>query len=788
MLERSPSRPAPSRPGRTLVSGLAALGLLAGLSLAAVGGAPAAAEPPDEIPTVVPTPQAIESNGAPVKLKRRITVVTGKDTDPAALELLRSTLAEHDVDVTEEPWWVKPRQMSIHLGSIDRKDVVERLGALAVDEAEGYGLSVDPKSVTIGGVDAAGQYYGVRTLTQLITGEGKQAEVARVEVADHPSMPLRGTIEGFYGKPWSHEERLDQLDFYGTVKMNTYIYAPKDDPYHREKWDEPYPDDKVAELAELVERAADNHVRFTFALSPGNTICFSGEDHRAKLIDKLEQMYAIGVRSFSIPLDDIDYEKWHCDDDAEAYGEAGAGNAGKAQVDLLNHVQQEFVETHDGVQPLQMVPTEYSDVKPSPYKDAFKNDLDEDVVIMWTGVGVIPESIEIADAEAVAEAWGRKVFVWDNYPVNDFANSTGRLLLAPYDKREEGLAQHLVGVVSNPMNQSAASKIAVTGMADFAWQDTGYDAERTWEWAFGQLTDDAATEEALLVFGDLNHKGPTQKGEWQPQAPGLAALAQPVLEDPAGADLAALQSYADTMASGPELIREHVSDPLFLSDAEAWLDGMGAWGSALQTTLAATGALRSGDTEEARNLSDQAGEAVDAAKKVEVDDQKNSWSENGPVQVRIGDGVLDWLISDLRAEIDPSQRNWAKGSIVTASGVERDLEQFSEQHVADGDLGTRWSSNYADDAWVQLELDTEIVPTEVTVHWERACALGYVVQTSADGETWTDTPVDDPACGTETTTLTGDEPVRFVRVQGRERKLPEWGYSIWEIEVRGAPA
>lgn len=777
-----------SLPGRRLVGGLSVLALVAGLGLASGGPAPAAAEPPEEIPTVVPTPQQIESSGAPVRLKRKVTVVTGQDTDPAALELLQETLAEHDVDVTEEPWWVKPRQMSIHLGKIDRKDVAQRLESPAVGEAEGYGLSVDKKAVTIGGVDAAGQYYGVRTLTQLITGAGQQAKIAQVDVADHPAMPLRGTIEGFYGKPWSHQERLDQLDFYGTVKMNTYIYAPKDDPYHREKWDEPYPEEKVAELAELVERAADNHVRFTFALSPGNSICFSGEDHRAKLLDKLQSMYDIGVRSFSIPLDDIDYGTWHCDSDAETYGEAGPANAGKAQVDLLNFVQQEFIETHDGTQALQMVPTQYSDTKPSPYKDAFKADLDEDVVIMWTGVGVVPESIKNADAEAVSESWGRKVFVWDNYPVNDFGDTTGRLLLAPYDKREEGLSDHLLGLVSNPMNQSGASKIAITGMADFAWKDTDYDAQRTWEWAFGQLTEDEATRTALLIFGDLNHKAPTFGGEWQPQAPQLAGLAEPVLADPSGAELADLQAYADQMVAGPDLIRAHVDDELFLSDTDAWLDGTGAWGAALQTTLTAIEALRTGDDEGAKELSDRAGEEVAAAKEVEVGDQKNTWSEDGPVQVRIGDGVLDQLINRLRGEIDPSLKNWAEGSTVTASGVELDRAEFSEQHVADSDLSTRWSSNYANEAWVQLELAEEIVPTEVTVHWEKACALGYVVQTSVDGENWSDTPVDDPACGTETTALTGEEPVKFVRIQGTERKLPKWGYSIWEIEVRGQPA
>ncbi|WP_186439068.1 beta-N-acetylglucosaminidase domain-containing protein [Akkermansia muciniphila] len=52
------------------------------------------------------------------------------------------------------------------------------------------------------------------------------------EIIDWPDIEFRGTVEGFYGTPWSHEARLSQLRFYGQNKMNTYIYGPKDDPYH----------------------------------------------------------------------------------------------------------------------------------------------------------------------------------------------------------------------------------------------------------------------------------------------------------------------------------------------------------------------------------------------------------------------------------------------------------------------------------------------------------------------------------------------------------------------------
>ena len=39
-------------------------------------------------------------------------------------------------------------------------------------------------------------------------------------------IPLRGVVEGFYGKPWTQEECLSQFCFYGEKGLNAYIYAP----------------------------------------------------------------------------------------------------------------------------------------------------------------------------------------------------------------------------------------------------------------------------------------------------------------------------------------------------------------------------------------------------------------------------------------------------------------------------------------------------------------------------------------------------------------------------------
>lgn len=68
-------------------------------------------------------------------------------------------------------------------------------------------------------------------------------------------MRIRGVVEGFYGEPWSHAERLDLIGFCGGQGLDTWVHAPKDDPYHRGLWREPYPDEELERLGELVGAA-----------------------------------------------------------------------------------------------------------------------------------------------------------------------------------------------------------------------------------------------------------------------------------------------------------------------------------------------------------------------------------------------------------------------------------------------------------------------------------------------------------------------------------------------------
>ncbi|MFD7160565.1 beta-N-acetylglucosaminidase domain-containing protein [Kribbella sp. NPDC059898] len=602
------------------------------------------------LPVVSPTPQAIERAGKDTPVPDRVRIVTGPDTDAAALSRLQQELgaagAEEVETVSGDPGG-PAAPLTVLLGGSNRTDVKEGLGATTVPaHPEGYALRVSAMPhavVAIGGVDPAGQFYAVQTLRQLI----RDGKIAGASVSDFPSMPLRGSIEGFYGTPWTQAERLDHMDFLGDQKANTYVYAPKDDPYHRDRWRDPYPAGKLAELGQLVERATGNHVRFTFAVSPGGSICYSDPGDTAKLIAKLQAIYDLGGRAFSIPLDDISYTRWNCAGDQTKYGAPGRAAAARAQVDLLNTVQQTFIATHNGARPLQMVPTEYGDLTDTAYKQTMRATLDPAVEVMWTGTDVVPPAITNDQASKAAALFGRKVFVWDNYPVNDYGATSGRLLLAPYDKREAGLSDHLSGIVANPMNQPFASKVALFGVADFTWNDAAYDATRNWHRAMDYLAgQDPAATAALQVFGDLEHLAPTfGPNPWQPQAPELARRVAEFWRTwdsgkPADA-VQQLHDYADRIAAAPATIRAGRVQPGFIADAKPWLDATALWGQAMTKTLDSLSARLAGDNAAGSALAGEADGLRTQARAVRVDPPRNTW---GAVPPKVGDGVLDTFI------------------------------------------------------------------------------------------------------------------------------------------------
>ncbi|MFD9568887.1 discoidin domain-containing protein [Streptomyces sp. NPDC059982] len=123
----------------------------------------------------------------------------------------------------------------------------------------------------------------------------------------------------------------------------------------------------------------------------------------------------------------------------------------------------------------------------------------------------------------------------------------------------------------------------------------------------------------------------------------------------------------------------------------------------------------------------------------------------------------------------------SQGKPVTASSVEGAGTPAGA--AVDGDNGTRWSSQFADPQWIQVDLGAPAQLSQVVLRWETAAAKAYRVELSTDGSAWTTAySTANATGGTVTHDITGT--ARYVRVYGTQRTTG-YGYSLWEFQVYG---
>ncbi|WP_246001150.1 beta-N-acetylhexosaminidase family protein [Oceanobacillus piezotolerans] len=557
--------------------------------------------------TVSPIPQQLEVTGKGFPITPVVGLVAGEDTDEAAIREVVQTLEASGVNriVRSTPGEPAPNTpVTIWIGSTsDNPDAIDVLNELEVDgpealNKEGYVLATSnngEKEIILAGKDKEGTFYAAKTFGQVIQERQGRDWMPSVSIRDWPEMPLRGTIEGFYGQPWSHEDRLSQIEFYGQNKMNTYVYAPKDDPYHLSKWREPYPEDRFNQLEELVQKSKQNHVQFVFALSPGSSVCYSGNEDFRLLMDKMQSMYDIGVRSFAIFYDDIS-GALQCKEDQERFGDEESPIAA-AQAYLLNRFQKEFIETHGDTERLITVPTEYSGLRDTAYKQQFGELVNPSVIDDWTGPAVVSPEITGEQAREAADMFNHDLLLWDNYPVNDF--ETSRLFLGPLENRDSDLTEHgVLGITANPMIQAEASKIALYTVADYTWNPADYNSKESWERSLKAFGGDAAS--ALKTFAENSYASNLNGNEGALTLTTLIdefweAYENNNAEDAANQLLDEFKTFEET----PALLRENLDNENFLDETYAWLKKLEIQGKAGQETVKMMMDLQNNDQEEA---------------------------------------------------------------------------------------------------------------------------------------------------------------------------------------------
>ncbi len=264
------------------------------------------------------------------------------------------------------------------------------------------------------------------------------------------SIPRLGILEGFYGRCWSDQDRLDTIAWSARAGFSDYIYAPKSETSLRSAWAEPFPSQLKQRLKNLSACCAEYGIRWGVGLSPLGAVNQFGRKEQSLLAAKLEVLEALQLDCLAVLFDDM------CCDHADL---------AERQVKVL-----EFVRERQLASQLIMCPTYYScdpvlervfGPMPDTYWDVLGQELSPEVGVFWTGNKVCSTSIAAEDLEHISRRLRRPLTLWDNYPVNDGERASNFLHINPFSGRDPNLGQWVDAHYANPMNQCHLSRLAL---------------------------------------------------------------------------------------------------------------------------------------------------------------------------------------------------------------------------------------------------------------------------------------------------------------------------------------
>jgi hypothetical protein len=356
---------------------------------------------------------------------------------------------------------------------------------------------------------------------------------------------LCGVIEGFYGRPWTHEQRLALLPRLRAWGMNTYLYGPKDDIKLRARWRERYAPTEAMRLEALVHACHGAGLRFVYAIAPGLDIRYGDAADVRRLLTKVDQLLDMGVRDVALLFDDIPHA---LDADAEArFGSIAAAQAHVAEA-LFDHVRQQRPR---GLRLL--CPTDYcgrmADADGWSYLRDLAQRLQPDVQVLWTGDEIVSERLDAASLARATDVLGRKPLLWDNLHANDY--DLRRAYLGPFDGRAADLVDAATGVLTNPNGQFELNDVAFATLAAYARDPRAYRSDEAldaalaaWRPRFALDGGELLGERELRLLAELLYL-PWRCG---PQVEARLEDARSLLGDApgaAGAPLERVRAFAD---------------------------------------------------------------------------------------------------------------------------------------------------------------------------------------------------------------------------------------------------
>ncbi len=394
-------------------------------------------------------------------------------------------VAEKVFNMYDLPFSEKGFSVKIKITNSRKTTYIESLLRLSNEK---YFITVSENGAVIETSSKRGVFRAVNTLAKLIIKD----ELRCGEVEDYPLFVKRGYIEGFYGDTWEQNKRLSVMQLMAKYSMNTFYYAPKDDIYHREKWREIYPEKELSDLKNLFDFATENEMDFCWSIGPGLTYNYTSENDFDLLINKIKNVYSVGIRNFGLLLDDIPAD-FQFADDAEAFD-----SIVDAHIYLVNKTYN-ALKAFDSSITLTVCPTQYFGDENGYYISKFGSFIPADVSLFWTGQEICSRVLTVREADEFLRSTCHKPLYWDNFPVND-AEMFQEMHIGAVKGRDKELFKSCEGIISNVMEYAECSKIPLMTIADYLWNPVSYDPDESLENSHKEMFGDKA--DLFFYFSD----------------------------------------------------------------------------------------------------------------------------------------------------------------------------------------------------------------------------------------------------------------------------------------------
>jgi hyaluronoglucosaminidase len=381
-------------------------------------------------------------------------------------------------------------------------------------------------------------------------------------IESRPDFRWRGVIEGFYGHPWTHAQRMRGVEYFADFGMNLFLLAPKDAAWQRLRWREPLSPAFIGEIQQLVDIGRLHGVDVSACVSPGLSVQYSSADDVDAVVARFAQLAAVGATHFGLLLDDIP-DTLSNEADIACYP-----SIAHAHADFANRVRRSMVERMPSAHVI-LCPMHYAGRGDEPYLQVMGDQLHPQIELMWTGREICSAYLDISDAVVFDRTTRRPPFYWDNYPVND-GSMARRLHIGPFHGREAGLHRYSAGLLANPMELFEASLIPLGTVGAYLWDTTSYEPFAAWDQVLADLVPDIDDRSALREFF-RNALGFT--GAWAPAFNGFLDACATAWRGGRPAEAAeATRAMQATIEGALACIeRDTFSAPLLRDELRPWL-------------------------------------------------------------------------------------------------------------------------------------------------------------------------------------------------------------------------